>query len=247
MARDDVARDDRPGDDTAGDTAGDDTTRNTVGNTVGDTTGGTVGSTAGNTVTLRQWVLEEFPGHDVVVASDPEPTLTDYNLICITEDPDVARAILVDWERVVDADGALGYVALGTTTNDPSANAAVDRRIGRRTLVDAAVGALPGAIAFGLVIAVVVALVSGWSGVVIGAFFGGVAFGLVPGALVTYVRGTGWGSAYEDSFTPADTTSVAVASIHVDQPELIPEARQSADGHDGIRVATLDRAGRVVR
>jgi hypothetical protein len=202
---------------------------------------------ARDAMTLRQWVEDRFSGQEIVVASDPEPTLTTYNLICVAHDPEVAREILVDWERLVDADGALGYVALGEATDDPSANAAVDRRIGQRTLIDAAVGALPGAIAFGLVIAVVVALVSGWSGVVIGAFFGGVAFGLIPGAFVTYVRRTGWGSAYEDSFAPADATSVAVASIHVDEPGLLTEAEQSARRHDGVRIETLDRSGRVVQ
>jgi hypothetical protein len=237
MARDDLARDDMAQDDMArDDTARDDMARDDMARD----------DMASDTMTLREWVVHQFPGHDVVVASDPEPTLTDYNLICVTGDPDVARAILVDWERVVDADGALGYVALGAATDDPSANAAVDRRIGRRTLIAATVGALPGAIAFGLVIAVVVALVSGWSGVVIGAFFGGVAFGLIPGGLLTYVRSTGWGSAYEDSFAPADATSVAVASIHVGERQLITEAIESARRHESVRVEMVDQSGRAV-
>jgi hypothetical protein len=202
---------------------------------------------AGDAMTLREWVVERFPGEEVVVASDPEPTLTTYNLICITEDPEVARAVLVDWERLVDADGALGYVALGDATDQPSANAAIDRRIGQRTLINIVVGALPGAIAFGLVIAAVVALVTGWSGVVIGAFLGGTAFGLIPGAFITYVRGTGWGSAFEDSFAPAESTTVAVASIHTREPALVTEAMELVRHHDGVRLETLDQSGRVVR
>lgn len=196
-----------------------------------------------HSITLRRFVTDRFPGRDVAVASEPEPLLLEHNLVCLADDPERARAVLVDWERIVDADGAVGYLALGDRAGGPEASAEVDRQIGRRTLRRIILGAVPGAALFAVVVAAVVWIVQGWSGTVIGAFLGGLAFGMVPGAFITYVRGTGWSSAYEDSHAPVDSLAVAIASIHSDDVGAIERAAEVAHDHPDVRIVRVDRRG----
>jgi hypothetical protein len=186
-------------------------------------------------ITMTAWARRQAPHLDVVSASVPEPTLRDHNVVALCDSPERARELVLAWERIEPADGAVGTVVLGTAPDRPS-------EIERPTGVDpegvtghaagrALRGALPGAVVGALVVAAIVLILDGWSGAVVGAALGGAAFGSVAGAFVAYTKGTGWGAAYEHAFVDPDATAVVFASIHSTERDRIDDAIGAAREH----------------
>lgn len=198
--------------------------------------------------TLHDWARQQARHLDVVSASAPEPVFEQYNLVAVFDEAQLARELVLAWERIEPADGAVGTVALGTAPDRPSE---LDRPSGvdpegvtEHAAVRALKGGIPGAIVGAVVVALIVVALDGWSGVVIGAAIGGAAFGAIPGGILAYTRGTGWGAAYRHSFVDDDATSVVFASIHSDDPYRIEEALRAAE-EAGARTYRVDASGRA--
>jgi len=159
---------------------------------------------------------------DVVSGSVPEPLLEPGDLLAVFEAPDAARDVVLAWERIEPADGAVGFVALGIDPDhaqrlghqggaDPEG---VTGHAARRIMA----GGIPGALIGAVVVGVIAALIGGWTAF-IGGLIGGALFGSIAGAMFVFVKQTGWGEAYNHSFVDPDVTSLAVASFHPTAPD----------------------------
>ncbi len=198
--------------------------------------------------TMRDWAREQAPHLDVVASSVPEPVLVGDTLVAVFDDSGRARELVLAWERIEPADGQVGTVVLGTAPDRPSE---LDRDTGvdpegvvEQALVRAIKGAVPGAIVGALIVAAIVVLLDGWSSVAIGAALGGAAFGSIPGGVFAFTKGTGWGSAYRNTFVDDDATSVVFASIHSHDPARIEQALAAAS-EVGARMYRVDADGRA--
>ena len=197
-------------------------------------------------ITFNQWARSQEPGLEVLSSSTPEPVLADHNLIARLHHADVARRIVLEWERNEPADGAVGMVVLGhaidhsdsdqTSRADPEG---VTGHTARRVLK----GGVPGMIIGAVLVALFVLVLDGWSEVLIGAAFGGAALGFVAGAVFSFVKGTGWGSAFEQGFVDEDAASVIYVFIHTDAPENLDGAVAAASGYEDVELFRVDRSG----
>jgi len=198
----------------------------------------------GSDTTLMSWIHSRVPTLSVVSASEPAPFLLDENLIAVSEDPERARAVLRDWERIENADGAVGLVVLSRTSPDTDADRVDPERITGHAARRTSLGAVPGALIGAALGAVIAAIVSGgWGGAVIGAALGGAALGLVAGAFVSVVSGSGWSRAYTEGFVPPDAADVVIASIHSMSSESISAAIDAAPAEGDVKLFRIDRDG----
>lgn len=202
----------------------------------------------GSDATLTGWIRNQLPTLSVVSASEPTPVLLEENLIAVSDDPERARAVLRDWERIENADGAVGLIVLSRTSPASDTDSDSDRvdpervtgHAARRTTFGAVPGGLIGA-ALGAVIAAIVS--GGWGGAVIGGALGGGALGVVAGAFVSVVSGSGWSRAYTEGFVPPDAADVVIASIHSTSSESISAAIDAAPNDGGVKLFRIDRDG----
>jgi len=200
-------------------------------------------------LTMSEWARRQAPTLDVVSASVPEPVLLRHNLVAVFDEPDDARELVLEWERIEPADGAVGMVVLGRAPDDPAeqdrTSGADPEGVAQHAAIRMVQGAVPGAIVGALIVALIVLLLDGWSGVVIGAAIGGAAFGAVAGGVMRFVSGTGWGAAYGHSFVDADATAVVFASIHSDTADRVSEARRAAADRSDVRLYRVRADGRT--
>lgn len=207
------------------------------------------GTSGGTPIAMTEWARRQAPHLDVVSSSVPEPLLLTHNLVAVGSRPEQVRDVLLAWERIEPADGAVGTVALGVAPDRPAElerPSGVDPEGVTTHLATRAVqGGLPGALIGAVVVAAIVLALDGWSGLVIGAALGGAAFGFVPGAVFAYTRGTGWGRAYRDAFVDRQATEVVFASIHSDDRARIDDARSAAGSPDGVRLIRVSADGSV--
>lgn len=197
--------------------------------------------------TFTDWARRQVPHLDVVSSSVPDPVLQEHNLVAIGTEPDRVRETVLAWERIRVADHDVGTVVMGIAPDRPQE---IDRPTGAdpegvttHLATRALQGGLPGAVIFGLLVALVVVVLDGWSTVVIGAALGGAAFGFVAGAVAAYVRGTGWGDAYQNAFVDRDATAAVFVSIHSDDPAAIDEAISAASDDAAVRLLRVERDG----
>lgn len=200
-------------------------------------------------IPMTDWARRQAPHLDVVSSSVPEPLLLSHTLVAVGSRPDEMRDVLLAWERIEPADGAVGTVALGVA---PDRSAELDRPAGAdpegvtaHLATRALQGGLPGAVIGAAVVALIVLLLDGWSGAVIGAALGGAAFGFVPGAVMAYTRGTGWGRGYSDAFVDPDATEIVFASIHSDDQRRIDEAQSAVKAPAGVRLLHVGPDGQA--
>ena len=73
--------------------------------------------------TLGEWARSLAPALDVVSASAPDPRLATGDLVAVFADPDKARPLVLAWERLDEADRAVGFVALGRRADRPEPRA----------------------------------------------------------------------------------------------------------------------------
>lgn len=202
-------------------------------------------------VTMSEWAQQQVPNLDVVSSSVPDPVLLEHNLVAVCGDAAGAREVVRDWERIEEADGAVGFVVMGVAPDRPSELAretGADPEHVTGTAAKAAVrGAIPGAVVGAAIVALILLLLDGWSGIVIGAALGGAAFGAVAGGVMSFTQGVGWGEAYRHSFVDDDATAVAFASIHSDDAGRIGDALRSASPHEAVTLYRVHRDGRVER
>jgi hypothetical protein len=205
----------------------------------------------GEGMTMAEWAQQHVPNLDVVSSSVPAPVLLEHNLVAVCGDAEGARQVVRDWERIEPADGAVGFVVMGTAPDRPSELArttgADPERVTATAARTAARGAIPGAVVGAAVVALIVLVLDGWSGVVIGAALGGAAFGAVAGGVMAFTQGVGWGEAYRHSFVDEDATAVAFASIHSDDAGRIDDALRSAEPRRSVSLYRVHRDGRVER
>lgn len=199
-------------------------------------------------VGMTAWARAQVPHLDVVSASVPEPLLLEHNLVAVGTHPDEVRDVVLAWERIEPADGAVGTVALGEAPDRPgelARPAGVDPEgVTHHVAARALQGGLPGAVIGALAVGLILLALEGWSGVMIGAALGGAGFGFVAGAVLAYTRGTGWGRAYGSAFVDPAAAHVVFASIHSDDAAHIDEALGAVASVPGVRLVHVDRQGR---
>lgn len=202
----------------------------------------------GTDATLTAWIRRQVPTLSVVSASEPTPVLLDQNLIAVSDDPERARAVLRDWERIENSDGAVGLVVLSrsATAVDTEADRVDPERVTGHAARRASKGAVPGALVGAVLGAVIALIVAGWGGAVIGAAFAGAALGLVAGAFASVVSGSGWSRAYTEGFVPPDAADVVIASIHSSSAESISAAIDAAPDGGDVQLFRIGRDGAAV-
>ncbi len=199
-------------------------------------------------ITFNQWARLQEPELEILSSSTPEPRFTTHNVVARFRQSDVARRVVLEFERTEPGDGAVGLVVMGHPVDrslpteasgaDPEG---VTSHAGGRILK----GGIPGLVIGAVVVAAIVLLLEGWSGVLIGAAIGGAAFGFVAGAVASYVKGTGWGAAYESAFPDKEAATVIYASMHTENPEHIERAVEAASGYEDVTIYRVDQAGHV--
>jgi hypothetical protein len=199
-------------------------------------------------ITFNQWARQQEPELEILSSSTPEPRFTTHNLVARFRQPDVARRVVLEFERSEPGDGAVGLIVMGhpidrSSPAEPSRAdpEGVTSHAGARILK----GGIPGLVIGAVVVAAIVLMLEGWSGVLIGAALGGAAFGFVAGAVASYVKGTGWGAAYESTFADEAAATVIYASIHTENPEHIERALEAARGYEDVTIYRVDRSGHV--
>jgi hypothetical protein len=197
-------------------------------------------------ITFTQWARQQEPDLEILSSSTPEPTFRAHNLVGRFRQPDVARRVVLEWERIQPADGAVGMVVMGHPVDHSDAGepSSVDPEgVASHTRSRVLKGGIPGAVIGAVLVALLLLALDGWSGVVIGAALGGAALGFVAGGVFSFVKGTGWGVAYESSFADEDALTTIYASIHSETPDHIERAIESASGYEGVAMYRVDPAG----
>jgi hypothetical protein len=202
-------------------------------------------------LTLREWVQREMPAGDVVSMSEPEPVLLEHNAVAVSRVADAARAVVLEWERVLPEDGAVGFLARGTPPDVRNAELGHVERGADGVIGHAAGrilrGSIPGAVIGAIVVTVAVWIINGFSPALIGAAFGGAALGYVAGFMISFAKGTAWGAAYRDSFVDDEQTELLVASIHADDEEPISLAIDAVADVEDVELYVVDRTGSASR
>lgn len=206
-------------------------------------------------VTLGDWARRREPALHISAKSEPEPILLAYNLIAAVHDPDASRELLRRWERIRTAAAGVGFVAMSSSPKadgqPPSeeapgtVRAAGDpQRVSGHAARRIVRGAIPGGVIGAVAIGLIAAILAPGGGNVLGAALGGAALGVVAGAVISFVAGSGWSEAYKESFVEPASTIVTYASIHSDDIDVIRKAAAVADAPGGT-MFSVDRAGRT--
>jgi hypothetical protein len=195
-------------------------------------------------IAVSDWIRRRRPDLHVLVNADPDPALRSHNLVAFTDDPDRARTVALEFERVRTDLSEVGTVALGHA--DRSTRPAVDpenvaAHAARTALRGALVGALLGALVIGLGSW---ALVGGGAALV-GGVVGGALFGAGVAAVWSYVIGTGQSPAYRESFVDPDLVEVVAVSVHADDAACIDAACEAVADVDGVELLRIDQSGAV--
>lgn len=200
--------------------------------------------------TLREWAQGLAPRLDVVSASVPEPHLAPGDTLAIFHSADVARELVLSWERIEPADESVGYVALGVSAEqrarDGAEVGADPEGVASHAMGRVWRGAVPGAVVGAAAVGVTVGVATGNAWATIGAALGGAAFGGVAGAMFGVVKGTGWGEAYKHAFVDPEATDLVVASFHSNDPSRVDAAEQAARSAGEARLARVAADGNVV-
>lgn len=196
-------------------------------------------------LTMAQWASTQRSDLVVTSESSPQPVLMTHNLIGRFDNSGDARKVLLAWERIEAADAAVGMVAMGRNTEGQTSETVDPEGVAAHAAKLSLLGAIPGAIVGGLIVAALVVIYQGGfsTGGVVGGLLGGVVFGAIAGGMLSFVRGTGWGSAYQESFVDDATTAVVFASIHSNSPDEIDAAHAAAVAIDCQQLTRVDRNG----
>lgn len=200
---------------------------------------------------VAEW-LELRSGRHAELQSDPPPSWETHNVVVTATDPQAARHVIRDWERVDApdrqvADRRVGFVVLGppdsqglpSEAHAPSTEGS-DRTIARHFLATAAPGIVVGMVIGAILVGAGAALVMGTVGAVIGGALGGAAFGGPIGAVWSFVESSGWSSAYRQSFVSGREDSLYVATFHTDDAHAAEFAQLSAAAREDAVTDVLD-------
>lgn len=197
-------------------------------------------------LTLTEWARRQAPRLSEVSNSNPNATLRDHNLVAITDDTEAARVIALDFERTTEHHADTTMLVLGhavdreaTHQTDPEG---VTGHAARRTLI----GGIPGAIIGAAIIGLGVWFITGNAAITAGGALGGAIFGFYVAGVWSFVIGTGQSEAYQDGFIDPEAADAIVVALHLDNRELIDEARRSVSGEDRVRLFEIDRHGELV-
>jgi hypothetical protein len=198
-------------------------------------------------MSVREWALAGAPHLSEVSNSDPTAEFRRHNLVAITDELDVARAVALDFERSSEADADTTTVVLGHAVSREAKGEAdpegVTSHAARRTLL----GGVPGAVACALIIALGVWLITGSAAATAGAALGGAVFGFYVTAVWSFVIGTGQSQAYQQGFVDPDAADAIIVVLHVDDPATVEQARTAVAAEDRIRLFDLDEGGQLLR
>lgn len=199
-----------------------------------------------DSLTLTEWARRQAPRLSEVSNSNPNATLLSHNLVAITDDLEAARVIALDFERTTAHDTDTTLLVLGHAVDREDTHEAdpegVTTHAAKRTLM----GGLPGAVIVAAIIGLGVWLLTGNVGITAGAVVGGAIFGFYVAGVWSFVIGTGQSGAYKHGFIDPEAADAIIVALHLDDRELIQEARRSVAGEDRVRLFEIDRHGELV-
>ncbi len=179
------------------------------------------------TLHMTDLVRHLEPGGRMISTSNPEPTLSAYNVVARYKSPDAARNAVLALESMEADDASIGV----TVIELPIPWTRDDRRVEEptrgpidemtpRMLKGAALGFFVGAILVGGVTALID------SSIWIGAAIGGAIFGLVVGAMWGAFIRMGGSDAYRQTFVETSSPTLTIVSLHSDDRAEADEARR---------------------
>ncbi len=195
-------------------------------------------------LTVTSWAREQAPHLSEVSNSNPTATLQRHNLVAITDDIEAARVVALDFERTTEHDSDTTMLVLGHSVDREATHEAdpegVTNHAARRTLI----GGIPGAVVCALIIGLGVWFITESGPATAAAALGGAIFGFYVTAVWSFVIGTGQSQAYQQGFIDPDAADAIVVALHVNDPDLIEQARRAVSNDDKIRLFEIDRQGR---
>lgn len=197
-------------------------------------------------MTVTAWAHRQAPHLDEVSNSNPNATLGPHNLIAITDDPESARAVALDFERATDSDTKTTMVVLGHAVAREAKHGAdpegVTSHAARRTML----GGIPGAAICALIIGLGVWFVTGSAPATAAAAVGGAVFGFYVTAVWSFVIGTGQSEAYQQGFIDPEAADAIVVALQVDDRDLLDRTRDAVAADERVRLFELDERGQRV-
>jgi hypothetical protein len=197
-------------------------------------------------VKLATWAHHHAPHLSEVSNSNPNATLQRHNLVAITDDIEAARVVALDFERTTSEDNDTTMLVLGHQVDRESTHEAdpegVTTHAARRTLI----GGVPGAVICAFLIGLGVWLITESGAATAGAALGGAIFGFYVTAVWSFVIGTGQSEAYQQGFIDPDAADAIIVALHVEDPDLIQQARHAVASEDKVRLFELDERGQPV-
>jgi hypothetical protein len=178
--------------------------------------------------------------------SNPSATLRQHNLVVLTDDVEVARMVVLDFERAADGDSDTTMLVLGHDVDRESKHQADPEGVTSHAARRSVLGGLPGAIICAAILGLGVWLVTESVPAATAAAIGGAVFGFAVAAVWSYVIGTGQSSAYQQSFIDPDAADVVIVALHVDDPTTIDVARSALADDDRLRLVEVDANGQAV-
>lgn len=197
-------------------------------------------------VKLAVWAHHHAPHLSEVSNSNPNAMLQRHNLVAITDDIETARVVALDFERTTSDDNDTTMLVLGHQVDRGSTHEAdpegVTSHAARRTLI----GGVPGSVIFALIIGIGVWLITENAAATAGAAIGGAIFGFYVTAVWSFVIGTGQSEAYQQGFIDPDAADAIIVALHVDDPNLVEQARHAVASEEKVRLFELDERGQPV-
>lgn len=196
-------------------------------------------------VNFTTWAKDKIPHLSEVSNSNPSATLLRHNLVAITDDAQLARAIALDFERGAGDDTDFSMLVLGHAENREDTHQADPEGVTTHAAKRGLIGGVPGAIVAALVIGIGVWLVTDSFAATAGAAMGGAIFGFYAGAVWSYVIGTGQSDAFTQSFIDPAAADAILVAFHSNDPSLVDEVRGTVDQGDDVRFYDVDERGEL--
>lgn len=196
---------------------------------------------------VTEWAHRQAPHLSEVSNSNPSATLRRHNLVAITDDIEAARVVALDFERTTDADTDTTMVVLGHAVDREAKHQADPEGITSHAARRSLLGGLPGAAIFALIIGLGVWFATGSGAAAGAAAVGAAVFGFYSTAVWSFVIGTGQSRAYQQGFIDPEAADAIVVALHVNDRDLLEQARTAVQNEDKIRLFDVDSQGRLLQ
>lgn len=195
---------------------------------------------------VTTWARQQAPHLAEVSNSNPSAAWRRHNLVAITDDLEIARAVALDFERSTENDTDTTMVVLGHPVAREDKGQADPEGVTTHAARRIMLGGLPGAAVFALIIGLGVWFVTESASATAAAAIGGAIFGFFVSAVWSFVIGTGQSRAYQQGFVDPDAADAIIVALHVDDRSPIDAARAAVDDDIRVRLFDLDERGRLI-